>query len=287
MKRRFVECAILLAVVISVVYMAQTQNGYGHSVNMHDPIFDINSNGNEVAQGEGSDPRGQSFHESNGSVIGYVWGKGWHYFGGLLNGATEAQTKNPNDPGHPNDQTDQMIYVIYTRADCYANPYTCRAEIDPSLSYVYALPERTSTFGGWGSISLEFSGVCYHEIEDGDCVLRERKETKWSGSQSIFVKVSLYEYTEKRSGSFGVGASGPIGSVTASYTHEFQEKHDDLRARGFGIKAKLRANPYDAVIYKQSKSASASGYIEGAGTGDLMASRAGVDDHECSGSGSQ
>ena len=100
MKRRFVECAVLLGIVMSVMFLAQTQDGLGHSKNMHDPQFDVDSSGNEVGQGNGNDPRGKSFHYSNGSVIGYVWGKGWQYRGGLLNGATEEQTNDPNDTGH-------------------------------------------------------------------------------------------------------------------------------------------------------------------------------------------
>jgi len=279
MKRRFFECALLLGIVMSVMFLAQTPDGIGHSANMHDPQFDVDSSGNEVAQGEGDDPRGRSFWNSDGSVIGYAWGEGWQYEGGLINGATEDQTNDPNNPGHPSDDKDQMIYVLQVRADCYAGGYSCRSEIKPSLSYVRALPPRRNTFGGWGSISLEFSHVCYHEVvRDGlfaspRCEEREREKTAWSGGQSIFIDVTLNEYAEKRSGSFGLSLKG----VTASYTHEYQEKYSDLRARGFGIKAKLTGDPFDEVIWKQDKYAGASGYVEGASTGGIGAARPGVD----------
>ncbi len=289
MKRRFVECAILLGVVMSVMFLAQTQDGLGHSKNMHDPVFDVDSTGNEVEKGNGNDPRGRRFMNTDGSVVGTVTGEGWYYRGGLLNGATEAQTNDPNHPGHPGDTTDQMIYVLKCNARGYVGSWYCEAKIEPSISYVYALPQRAVTFQGWGKISLKFSNVCYHKVKgpfwNRSCEEKEREGTLWKTGQAISIKVTLNEYAEKRTGSFGGNVGVDYASISAGYTHGSEEKYSDLYARGFGIKASLLGS--DSVVLKQDKSADASGYVENARTGDLGAVRNGVDDHECPGSGSQ
>lgn len=284
MKVKLIHMAMLLFFVMSVMFLAQTQDGIGHSANEHDPVFHVDGNGNEVAFGQGNDPRGLSFGKSSdGSVIGELWSEGWQYGGGLLNGATEEQTNDPTKAGHPSDDTDQAIYILQIGADCYAGHYSCRSEIKPSVKYVDVLAPRRHTFQGWGSVELIFSGVCYQEVVGGGLLSpysyeeREREETRWSAGQAVLVKVTLNEYAEKRTGSWGAGITQGDGTISASYSHEYEEKHNDLHARGFGIKAKLTATSYDDVIYKQDKYAGASGYLEGASAGDIGAGRPGID----------
>ncbi len=177
-----------------------------------------------------------------------------------------------------------MIYVLQITGNAYTTHLLCEAEISPSLENVDALPERASKFQGWGEIDLEFSQVNYHEVVgffSPRCEERYRPKTRWYGSSSLFIKVSLDEYSEKRDGSFGGTLDGDIGSISASYSYEFQIKYDRLHARGYGIKARLKGNPFDLVIYKQDKSVLAYGYLEDASTGYLCTLCSGFDLHNC------
>ncbi len=283
MKVKLIHMAMLLFFVMSVMFLAQTQDGIGHSANMHDPVFHVDGSGNEVAFGQGNDPRGRSFWKcSDGSYIGYMWSEGWQYEGGLLNGATEDQTNDPNNTGHPRDDKDQSIYALQIRLDCNAYFNVCQSEIKPSIKYVDVLPPRRHTFQGWGSVELIFSGLCYSEEclgSDGNYHEREIEieETNWAEGQAILAKVTLNEYADKRTGSWGAGLTqGPL-AVSASYSHGYEEKHNDLHARGFGIKAKLSYSRFDKIAFIRDKYAGASGYLEGASGGDIGAGRPGDD----------
>ena len=283
MKRKFFECAILLGIVMSVMFLAQTQDGIGHSANDHDPVFHVDGSGNEVAFGQGNDPRGRSFWKSSdGSYIGYVWSEGWQYEGGLLNGSTEDQTNDPTNTGHPGDDTDHAIYALQIRADCNAFLNMCVSEIKPSIKYVDVLPPRRHTFQGWGSVELIFSGLCYSEKllgSDGRYYEKEHtiEETRWEEGQAILVKVTLNEYADKRTSSWGAGLTqGPL-TLSTSYSHGYEEKHNDLHARGFGIKAQLSYSKFDKISFMRDKYAGASGYLEGASAGDIGAGRPGSD----------
>ncbi len=283
MKRKFFECAILLGIVMSVMFLAQTQDGIGHSANMHDPVIHVDGSGNEVAFGQGNDPRGRSFWKcSNGANIGNMWSEGWQYEGGLLNGATEDQTNDPTNSGHPRDDKDQSIYVLQIRLDCNAYSNGCRSEIKPSIKYVDVLPRRDQTFQGWGSVELIFSGLCYQEERlgsDGRYYKHDVtiEETRWEKGEAIFLKVTLNEYADKRTGSWGAGLTQGPFSLSTSFSHEFEEKYNDLHARGFGLKAKLSYSRFDKIAFIRDKYAGASGYLEGASGGDIGAGLPGDD----------
>ena len=62
MKRRFVECAVLLGIVMSVMFLAKTQDGIGHSTCEHKPVFYVDKDGDEVGDDSSEyDPRGLFF----------------------------------------------------------------------------------------------------------------------------------------------------------------------------------------------------------------------------------
>ncbi len=81
MKRRFFECAILLGVVMSVMFLAQTPDGIGHNRedpntgaphkppgHTHNSAAKVDSKGKPVSTG-GQDPRGNIIVVMTGSEL--------------------------------------------------------------------------------------------------------------------------------------------------------------------------------------------------------------------------
>ncbi len=304
MKRRFVECAILLGIVMSVMLFAQTQDGLGHSACMHLPVFYVDSAGCNIGDGSGDDPRGLDFQTMGGyefqTMGGYEYshshistGHGWYYQGGLLNLADQEATNNPSSINHPGDTTKQKIYKMDVITVCLTNVSTASASITPSLSYADALPQKDDNIQGTGTIELSFSGVCYHEIRSNGknrrwCVENTRGSTLWGPkTEVIWVKIRILEHASKREGSFGGGLGGAYGSISSGYSHSDQVTEKNIHARSFGINAKLRGQHFDNVIEKQDKFSYAYGSLESANSGDVCSTYLGIDDHQCPGSGSQ
>ena len=298
MKRKFLECAVLLGVVMSVVFLAQTQDGLGHSKNSHDPAFHVDSAGISTGYDRNhDDPRELSFQDSGTCGPGHNWGEGWYYKGGELNGVSMAATNDPDHRDHPVDTTMQQVYTLRVRAWCMAGDFYCKAGLKPSLDDVDALPLEDAEFQGSGTIELEFSSVNYHRIRGGfwyrKCVEYTREGTSWGPvKRSIWIKIKKKEKISKNTTSIDVLPIGDHGQVSASYTHGYEEKKNDLHARGFGFAASIYGDllpgfvisEEDPVVYKQDKSSYAAGYIEKADSGEVCALYMGVDDHTCPGS---
>ncbi len=309
MKRRFAECAVLLGIIMSVMLLAQTQDGLGHSKNMHDPLFYLGSDGKSIGDDEsGADPRGLDFSVTNGTTClsngcnhAHTWGEGWYYRGGLLNGANEDQTNDPTNIGHPTDDIVQQIYTLKVRADCYAYLNSCSATVSPSLDNVDALPKRDQDFQGNGTISLELSTVDYHEVRGfwrAYCVERRKEGPKWGPkSEIIAIKVRMTNYATTRSGNWGGNISIGRGNISAGYSHSYKQEHNNLHGRGFGICVGL--NTYtvpgymgsepDPITWKQDKYVWVEGNVQSAHSGQLGTVYPGFDNHKCPGldSGSQ
>ena len=317
MKRRFVECAVLLGIVMSVMLLAQTQDVIGHDKapghtgsHTHDPSIRVDWNG-YPAQSGGEDPRGNLYVGGSG----WLWSQGcassWgmRYYGGNY-------TTNVND----RSKEKQNVYSLRIDTAASANGYTCSGSVSPSISGLDFYPESTGNWQGVGSISLSFDCISYHiprytwgwgrryshceeiEVEESAC-------DPDPYTHVISVHVNTANIVVKRSTSLTIGVSGTFVNASGNITNGSEVTFNDvLYARGFGIEAALGHEhnsvaidylrwgaEFDGIgnpaIEKQTKYASAIGHLSDyeVETPQAIAMYSGSDTHECpegSGSGS-
>lgn len=316
MKRRFVECVVLLGIVMSVMFLAQTQDGIGHDKppghtgsHTHDPSIRVDWNGNRVQSG-GEDPRDNTYIGGDGWLWSHgcasSWGK--RYYGGNY-------TTNVND----RSKEKQNVYSLSIYASASADAFTCSASVSPSISGLDFYPDSTGDWQGVGTISLSFNSFTYHvpqykwswgkriylHCEEEDVDSSACKPDPYT--HQISVHVDTANITVKTSTSLDIGVSGEIVSASGNITNGSEVTFNNvLYARGFGIEATLGERPSQDVINyeilnahalgmgnppfeKQTKYASAVGHLADneVYTPEAFAAYVGQDDHQCpEGSGS-
>ena len=264
MKRRFVECAILLGIVMSVMFLAQTQDGIGHdkasghtdSPHTHDPSFRVNSDGTLASSG-GCDPRGNLYSGVCGAFYNeYVASWGFRYYGGKY-------TTNTNNPA----DAKQNLYQIRVDATASASYYYCQAAVKPSITYLKFFPENDGFWQGTGTIHLSYGCITYHvpQYEQniwGDKIYIHCHEETRDGTtikpnptvHDISLIVDTANITGKTSTALDMGVTGNVINASGNITNGTEVTFSDvLFARGFGIELSLGYPFYEEINIRASR----------------------------------
>ena len=172
MKRKIVECAVLLGVIMSVVFLAQTQEGVSHELLLPphpdtgvvapDPNHNDSKHppcGVDEDWDPDNDPDPREFSDcglGTGNSKGSKTSWALHYYGGKLSG-----TENM----HPDGSWQcQMRYRLKVDVSVSADCTHCSASVTPSISPLPAVPvNEEPTFDGGAKVHLLISGVCFHD----------------------------------------------------------------------------------------------------------------------------
>ncbi len=272
MKFKMFQLAILLVFVVSIVFMAQSPNGFGHEAgenhtNMdHDPEFWVHDDtgdslGNDKDNPKAVDPRledHRNYSDSDGDGTRNASSWGLRYYASpLLNG--DGGEDEPN-----------MVFGARVDAKASAVECSCSASAIPKLTDDMGL---TTAFDGWAGqakIKLEFlerKGVWFTLPIFPLPVKRDLNGTTYdTGYTDIRIEVSDTEITDKKSGEFTAGIhEGPV-SFSATYATGTDVKRVGVvHSYSYGIKASLSGNPIaDFAVNlsaKQSKTALSHGYL--------------------------
>ncbi len=278
MKFKLIQLVILLAFVMSVVFMAQTPIGFGGEPSTHQPSIWINPDRTSDLYGEletppnvpirepersrylnsligtDRDPRDKNFTKficgTNGAE--YFNHRAWCYRGGKVSNP-KGHKENPNSRNHTSTYK-QQIYTIVLETSASASASGASARLDPKIEEPESLSIESSDdplpFQGQGKITLDSPALSYHAIMvffyyDSPCINRKTDEYYWKPAQESEIKILVHRVnvTEKRTGSIGVGVGGSAKGAEASFTHDWKWEWGrsfwNTKGRGFGIKASI------------------------------------------------
>ena len=295
MKRRFVECAVLLGIVMSVMLLAQTQDVIGHdkaaghkddshthqsSANVH-PVTGL-----PVTTG-GEDPRNNHYSGDcrNGGEPAQgdsAWG--FRYYGG----------KYSPSPGDEDNAT-QNVYAV--RVDVYASTSAGKASVTvtPGIDQLRQFPGTEGNWQGVAEGAVSFSGVCYHvpRYVFGsylECIPVYREGDSWSESGFIDLDIKNTEIKEGKKRALGSGFESNGANLTAHSEHSYETEYVELHARGYRFKLELKGDWVDWLFGwnsapKQAKDASGNGHLQSRNilSNTAIAKYRWDDDHECPG----
>lgn len=262
MKRKFFECALLLGVVMSVMFLAQTQDGIGHNEidpkteepheppgHTHRPSIRVDTvTGDPVMQG-GVDPRGKHFSGTCGNTEdGYQTAWGFKYGGG----------KYSTSPSGPDCDT-QNVWYVRVNVETSTGQLHASITAEPEI-YLEHFHKDEGFWQGTGGGTVKFSGVCFHR--GILCIPASRDEVEWTETGYLDLKVKMAKISKEKTKKHGVGFQGRGVSLTAESEHKYEISYDELRARGYVLKIKLKAGFFtnsDARL--QDKMAEGSGEL--------------------------
>ena len=191
MKVKLIHMAILMFFVMSVMFLAQTQNGIGHddpydpndpkSPPPHKPpghthlpsIYVDNETGEpKKLKNGGVDPHGNHYSGDNNVGGEYSTAWGFEYSGG---------TYADSPTGLDNDKQN----VWYIRVDTVASTGRDHAslEVTPSI-YLTHYDKKEASWQGHAEGRVSFSGACFHVFGFSSCVEYSKAAARWPTAES-------------------------------------------------------------------------------------------------------
>ena len=279
-------------IVMTIVVLAPSYDGFGHSANQHLPDFYIDDNGKRPPSAS-KDPRWKSFNEitcgSNGSK--YVEAKAWYFKPGIL----EAGSSAIHTPGDELSYADQMIYEVELFGMVSTNLNNAEGWLRPQLSGLSAhtTPSHGRTaHGGEGRINLIIPELDYHV--PGFMYYRcfektaQKHEYVMDNNVSIYIDVRVKSEKKRKKGDLSISPTSTYGSVSFGYEQSHESSYVTLATESFGIEAKVGNKWWKNYpgIKLQEKTAKAYGTIhkQGGGTIDINAEYPRAPDTYCPGS---
>lgn len=241
MKFKLIQFGILLVIVMSIVYMAQTQNGFGHSIggthtNMSHPSeFYVDKDGNSKgANNSFRDPRTDSYYkDSNGNGTESASSWALRYFASpLYNGsggvACPADQANADEINRRRTQYSQMVIGARLALSASAGNSSCSGSITPSLTKDLGLvASHFPGWSGWGMVHLHIKEnnnakklipvwltTRVRIIITVDAELEESYHNKLKVYKNFHILVSDTQLTEKEDKELG----GQVGHGPANFT---------------------------------------------------------------------
>lgn len=242
MKFKLIQFGTLLVIVMSIVYMAQTQDGYGHDASDHEPQFYVNSSGEVLVEKTDSpnplDPRDDahnSYSDSSGNNTESASSWALRYYASpMISG------------GHESD--DEINFVFGARLDVTASAgnTSCSGRITPDVTMNMGL--TTDYFwGGQGSIELkivstyayttDYSPEYYLGTHSFYCPGGEILAK--NNTREIRIRVSNTDIKKKQDGTISVSLTTGKGSLHAEYTKGTEVTRKEVHAYPFGFSTKL------------------------------------------------
>ena len=282
MKFKLIQIAALVIFVMSVVFLAQTPNGYGgpivnseggaivHDASSHDPSFYIDACGYRKENGT-DDPREKWFNEP---ICGtdrdeYVSEKSWFYRGSGEYSGTHPANPKSKSPG-------EQIYRIKLEGSATANASHAKGSLSPGLEYMSTLPRIYDSWDGTGHIHLEITELVYHykSIYLVSCIELTAKKHEWAPTEDAHIVVTVHPTKYVKTKTSKVYAEGEYagngifsGSFGGEYSHSWSEEvASHLKGFSYGIQADVGYGWWDTYwnpeIKLQKKKAVVSGHIE-------------------------
>ncbi|RKU17163.1 hypothetical protein C6501_04480 [Candidatus Poribacteria bacterium] len=237
MKRRFFECALLLGIVMSVMFLAQTPDGIGHDASeghkdeshTHNPSTNVDPETGEPVTSGGCDPRGNHYSGKNGNI----W-NGYQHAWGFRYGVGTYST-SPRGPDYDTEN------VWYLRVDAVASTGSMEASVSvtPSI-YLEHFDKKEASWQGSARGRVKFSNVCFHWDVFWKCYEHNLEGNKWEATGFLDLKVKDEEIQEGNKKEYGGGFEGHGVKLTANSEDSYTTKYDELRARGYRFLLKLK-----------------------------------------------
>ena len=241
MKSKFIQLATLFIFVMSVVYMVQTQNGYGHGASEHPPEFYVDPSGDPLTEDPDDcpcarDPRDVSdYSGSNGNGTGSASSWALRYYA------------SPIISGN-HDSDDEVNLVFGARLDFTASAgiTSCSGSATPSITMDLGLT-TDYTWGGPVRVLLIISDTKGHLpviVEPLTniplvCMPVDLKGGTVDKTGEVKIRISDTDITDKQEGSIDVQLTSGSGSASGSYTVGSEVKRSEVHAYPYGFRCKL------------------------------------------------
>ncbi len=265
MKVKLIHMAMLMFFVMSVVFLAQVQEGIGHSKpydpnvensppphkppgHTHKPSIKVDSNGNPVTSG-GCDPRGNLYSGTCGNAReGYLTAWGIRYWGG----------KYSPSPGDEDNAT-QNVYAVRIDIEASTGSRHARVKVTPGIDQLRQYPYTTGNWQGAASGLVKFSGVCFHT--GLLCIKHSRSGDYWRDTGFIDMAVSIEKISKGEKKTYGAGFESNGASLTANSEHTYTASYEQLNARGYRFLIELKGSWWDSYPKLQNKYAIGDGQL--------------------------
>lgn len=282
MKFKLIQFAILLAFVMTIVFMAQIPNGFGHSLGgshthmIHPPEFHVDPSGDSIGPVPcpcSNDPREsehRDYKDSHGNGTGSATSWALRYYASPLYNGDGGQVHTPADPNSAVQKRNsakinaaratesQMVFGARVDLSASAGNSSCSGSVQPSLTDDMGLTSDLSGWSGQGNITLVISKKDDAHIRVANpfgmgfsyiCVPTDLEETIYNpGWQDIEIGVSDTKLTNKKTRGIEGALKGGPASLTAKWIVENSvEREGVVYAYPEGIEVTLRC-PWGVIL---------------------------------------
>ncbi|RKU14280.1 hypothetical protein C6501_08405 [Candidatus Poribacteria bacterium] len=305
LKINALKISAILFFVVSIIYMAQTPQGFGHSPSSHNPNFYVNCNG-DATNVDSTDPDGGKFGKDGEPLFdprtlqSYKGSTGDREHD-ASSWARRYYASNVVTANHYDDIETEMI--IGARLDLYvsAGANSVSGSVSPSLTDDGGI-NKSWGWKGKGSLDLLISGsdnahrVIYVPISLKPfrvfryCQVIKVKESKLqTGLKTIGIKIVDGSESETESDELSLELSEGPAKVNAKWSRSTTKVMEDVYAKITGINASLSGSALDdffQVTEQLDKSATATGHLGEDVIDPDNISTWYTGKHDCGGSGS-
>jgi len=304
MTAKLVQLITLFALALSVVYMAQVPNSFGHDPSNHPPEFYVDEGGNYAGvqrTDSNYDPRDDNDYKDsfgNGSESASSWALRY-YASGEINGGH-------NEDNHDENNDAEMVYGARVDLSASAGNSSCSGSVTPSLTDDMGLTSKNPGWSGHGKVVLNIednpeahymisavtipTGGPILEIPVYRCVPVNVEGTSYdSGWKNIEIQVSDATIQDKKSGGISGEVSYGPAKVSGSYTQGTDITRKEVHAYAYGVEFSLGFRWWQtiksSVASQLDKTATASGNLGPSIAPDSISATF-EGEHDCPGSGS-
>lgn len=268
MKSKRVQIIALFAFVITIIFIAQVPNGFGHDPYEHPPEFYVNCTYGDYDGVEKTDnnldPRDYTdYYDSNGN--GTISASSWYmryYASGVING------------NHKYDDDAEMVYAAQVSLSASAGNSSCSGTISPSLTQDMGLTSGHPGWSGTGTITLNISDTNAHSEVPTHlpwpthiCIPIDVGGSSYeSGSRSVDIKVSDSVITEITTKEIGAEVSGGNAKISGKWTGSVSRSVNNIHSYPVGFEFTLTSGFWDQVMQldsQQNKGATVTGNLSG------------------------
>ncbi len=283
LKINTLKISAILFFVMSIIYMAQTPQGFGHSPSQHDPQFRIGSNANPIQSDhpEYYDSR-LSLDPRDGHVFGDISGNNttsassWvktYYASGVING------------NHLKDSDIEMVYGVRIDLAASAGNSSVSGSVSPSLSQIGGIPANHPGWFGSGQVKLNIHAkenahqICgYYQKIFGKtywvavCYDYDAPHSELDTDvQIIALEITTGSDSVTESGELNLGVSAGPATASGKWSKSKSQVRNGVYVIPTKIKASLTCDPWTSYYWidmQQDKD----GYVMGEFGPELSAS---------------
>ncbi len=261
---------------MSIIYMAQTPQGFGHSPSQHNPNFYVNSNGDATdvdrtdANGNKLDVNGTQLNDPR-TIIDYSGSTG-DKIHNASSWARRYYASNVVSANHANDSETELIIGAKIDLSVSAGCTSVSGSVSPSLTDNGGI-STSWIWRGKASLTLRIE-----KNENAHSVLRHgrfpwiyychevvaEKSNVKTGLKNIGIKIVPGSESDTESNEFGLELSEGPAKVNAKWSRSKTKVISDIYSKITGISASLNSTAYYNYFYlsyQQVKTAKATGHL--------------------------